>query len=144
MSATADSSLIVALYLAEVDSAQADAACAAQPPPILLTDWHRVEIANAFERAVLTGRITSPQAAQLWQDFSADVIAGRFQIATVDHASVLGRTITLAQKHTATMGTRSLDLVHIATALELGADTLLSFDDRQKKAAIAEGLIVLP
>ena len=31
MSATADSSLIVALYLAEVNSARADTACAAQP-----------------------------------------------------------------------------------------------------------------
>ncbi len=144
MSATADSSLIVALYLAEVDSARADAVCAAQLPPILLTDWHRVEIANAFERAVLSGRIAAPQAAQLWQDFSEDVNAGRFRIAAVDHQAVLGRSLILTQKHTATKGTRSLDLIHIATALELGADTLLSFDDRQKKAASAEGLVVLP
>jgi len=66
MRATADSSLIVALYLAETDSARADAAFAAAPPLILLTDWHRVEIANAFQRAVKTGRITTVQAALLW------------------------------------------------------------------------------
>jgi hypothetical protein len=78
MSATADSSLIVALYLAEVDSARADAACAAVPPPILLTDWHRVEIANDFQRAVKNGRITHAQAAQLWQDFTDDGNAGPF------------------------------------------------------------------
>ena len=144
MSATADSSLIVALYLAEVDSARADAACAAVPPPILLTDWHRVEIANAFQRAVKNGRITSTQAAQLWQDFTGDVNAGRFQIVAIDHAAVLARTLALTQKHTATTGTRSLDLIHIATALEIKAADFLSFDHRQRLAASDEGLNVIP
>ena len=144
MSATADSSLIVALYLAEVDSARADAACAAVPPPILLTDWHRVEIDNAFQRAVKNGRITSTQAAQLWQDFTDDVTVGRFEIVAIDHAAVLTRTLTLTQKHTATTGTRSLDLIHIASALELGATDFLSFDHRQRQAASAEGLNIAP
>ena len=144
MSATADSSLIVALYLAEVDSARADAACAAVPPPILLTDWHRVEIANAFQRAVKNGRVTSTQAAQLWQDFTDDVNAGRFEIAAIDHAAVLTRTLALTQKHTATTGTRSLDLIHIASALETGAADFLSFDHRQRQTASAEGMNVIP
>jgi len=144
MSATADSSLIVALYLAEADSARADAACAAMPPPVRLTDWHRVEIANAFQRAVKNGRITAAQASQLWQDFNADIAAGRFEIATLDHAAVLSRTLALTQKHTATTGTRSLDLIHIATALELGATDFLSLDHRQRQAANAEGLRVMP
>jgi predicted nucleic acid-binding protein len=144
MSATADSSLIVALYLAEVDSARADAACAALPPPILLTDWHRVEIANAFQRAVKNGRINSTQAAQLWQDFTDDVTAGRFEIVAIDHAAVLTRTLALTQKHTATTGTRSLDLIHIATALEIEAADFLSFDHRQREAGSAEGLKVIP
>lgn len=144
MSATADSSLIVALYLAEVDSVRADAACAGVPPPILLTDWHRVEIANAFQRAVKNARITAAQAAQLWQDFTTDIAAGRFEIAALDHAAVLARTLMLTQKHTATTGTRSLDLIHIATALEICAVEFLSFDHRQRQAASAEGLMVTP
>lgn len=144
MSATADSSLIVALYLAEVDSARADAACAAVPPPILLTDWHRVEIANAFQRAVKNARITDVQAAQLWQDFTDDINTGRFKIVVIDHAAVLARTLALTQKHTATTGTRSLDLIHIASALELAATDFLSLDYRQRQAASAEGLDVIP
>lgn len=144
MSATADSSLIVALYLAEVDSARADAACAAVPPPIHLTDWHRVEIANAFQRAVKNGRITAAQAALLWQDFTDDINTGRFEIAAIDHAAVLTCTLALTQKHTATTGTRSLDLIHIATALELGVADFLSLDTRQRLAASDEGLKVTP
>jgi predicted nucleic acid-binding protein len=171
MSATADSSLIVALYLNEPDSTRADAACASVAPPVRLTDWHRVEIANAFQRAVKTGRITSAQAVQLWQDFTDDVALGRFEIVAVDHAAVLARTIALTQKYTATTGTRSLDLIHIASTIEIGftdwmrLDKLqrqmlgmtgkapgieigvthfLSFDNRQRQVASAEGLIVLP
>ena len=144
MSATADSSLIVALYLAEVDSARADTACADVPPPIQLTDWHREEIAHAFQRAVKNGRITAAQAELLWQDFTDDVTAGRFEIASIDHAAVLSRTLALTQKHTATTGTRSLDLIHIATALEIEAADFLSFDHRQRLAANDEGLNVIP
>ena len=144
MSATADSSLIVALYLAEGDSARADAACASVSPPILLTDWHRVEIANAFQRAVKSGRITQGQAAQLWQDFATDIVAGRFKVVSIDHAAVLARTLVLTQEHTATTGTRSLDLIHIAAALETGATEFLSLDHRQRQTANAEGLKVIP
>jgi predicted nucleic acid-binding protein len=39
---------------------------------------------------------------------------------------------------------RSLDLLHVATALEIGAMEFLSFDDRQRRTARAEGLNVLP
>jgi len=144
MSATADSSLIVALYLAEADSPRADTACLSVSPPVLLTDWHRVEIANAFQRAVKNGRITAAQAAQLWQDFCSDISMGRFEIVQIDHATVLARTMSLAQIYTATLGTRSLDLIHVATAQEINATAFLSFDARQRQTAVAEGLNVLP
>ncbi len=144
MSATADSSLIVALYLNEADSARADGTCAFVAPPVRLTDWHLVEIANAFQRAVKNTRITPEQAVLLWRNFTDDVATGRFEIVQVDHAAVLARTLTLTQKHTATSGTRSLDLIHIASALEIGVTDFLSFDNRQRDAAKAEGLKVLP
>jgi predicted nucleic acid-binding protein len=144
MSAMADSSLIVALYINEADSSRADAACAFVAPPLRLTDWHLVEIANAFQRAVKNARITPEQAKLLWQDFTDDIALGRFEIVQVDHAAVLARTLTLTQKHTATTGTRSLDLIHIASAIEIGATDFLSFDHRQREAAKAEGLKVLP
>ena len=144
MSATADSSLIVSLYLPEPNSALADAACNSMPPPIRLTDWRRVEISSAFQRAVKNGRITAAQAFLLWQDFENDVASGRFEVVGVNHSSVLARALVLTQKHAATIGTRTLDVIHIATALEFSATDFLSFDNRQRQAASAEGLMVLP
>jgi hypothetical protein len=44
------------------------------------------------------------------------------------------------ERKSASLGTRSLDLMHVAAAMLLEATALLSFDDRQRKAATAEGL----
>ena len=43
-----------------------------------------------------------------------------------------------------TLGTRSLDLLHVAAALVLDTKVFFSFDDRQRKAAASEGLKVKP
>ncbi len=47
----------------------------------------------------------------------------------------------LAQKHTRRLGTRSLDILHVACAAVLGARTFYTFDERQRKLAKAEGLL---
>jgi predicted nucleic acid-binding protein len=38
------------------------------------------------------------------------------------------------------MGTRALDILHVASALLLRAERILTFDDRQRQLAHAEGL----
>lgn len=46
----------------------------------------------------------------------------------------------LARKHGARLGVRTLDTLHIVSALELEAERFLIFDDRQKKLAKTVGL----
>ncbi len=48
--------------------------------------------------------------------------------------------VDLARKHVAHIGTRTLDSLHVACALELKADRFWTFDERQKKLAKAAGL----
>ena len=50
----------------------------------------------------------------------------------------------LSDRHSASLGTRSLDLMHVGAAMLLEATAFLSFDDRQRKAAAMEGLEVFP
>jgi predicted nucleic acid-binding protein len=50
----------------------------------------------------------------------------------------------LSDRHTFRFGTRSLDLLQTATAITLGVKEMLTFDERQAKAAKAEGLKVKP
>ena len=54
------------------------------------------------------------------------------------------KSFELADRHSARLGTRSLDLMHVAAALLLKADVFFSFDERQRKSAKAEGLKVKP
>ena len=49
----------------------------------------------------------------------------------------------LRAEHSLTMVVRSMDLFHVAIAIEVGADALLSFDAEQIALAKAAGLAVL-
>jgi hypothetical protein len=59
-----------------------------------------------------------------------------FSASTVD----LARQLSL--KFSARLGTRSLDVLHVASALALRASTFLTFDLRQRKLALAAKLRV--
>jgi predicted nucleic acid-binding protein len=51
---------------------------------------------------------------------------------------------TLSKRHTAAGGHRAFDVLHVATALHLGAREFLTFDTNQRKLAAAEKLKVRP
>jgi predicted nucleic acid-binding protein len=46
----------------------------------------------------------------------------------------------IARTHTAHLGTRTLDVLHVASALILGATDFYTFDKNQRKLARIEGL----
>ena len=48
----------------------------------------------------------------------------------------------LSEHYTDAQGHRAMDILHVATAIELGAKAFLTFDRNQKKLAESEGLIV--
>ena len=50
--------------------------------------------------------------------------------------------IELARKYTPRFGLRTLDVLHVAVAVELKAEQFWTFDDRQAKLAKAVGLKV--
>ena len=52
-------------------------------------------------------------------------------------------TLRLSTAHSRTLGTRTLDLLHVAAALTLQATEFITCDDRQAKAATKEGLKVV-
>ena len=54
------------------------------------------------------------------------------------------KALELSDGYTVSLATRSLDLVHVATALVISARIFYSFDERQRQAASAEGLGVKP
>ncbi|MDB6133248.1 MAG: PilT protein domain protein [Verrucomicrobiales bacterium] len=72
----------------------------------------------------------------------SDVKAGALHLAAVDWADVHQHAERLSLQHTRSGGHRTVDILHVATALHLGATEFLTFDSNQKKLAKAEGLSV--
>jgi predicted nucleic acid-binding protein len=48
----------------------------------------------------------------------------------------------MARRQTPQSGTHTLDILHVASALELKAEMFYTFDRNQEKLAKAEGLLV--
>ena len=54
------------------------------------------------------------------------------------------RALSLSRRRSARLGTRTLDVLHVAAALVHKPDVFYTFDERQRQLARAERLSVLP
>ena len=143
MKAYADSSFIVALYLQEQNSGAVAAFMQQYGMALPFTAWHRLEVRNAMRLAVFHRAIESFQAkAQLGQ-LEIDLREKTLVVHTpIDWVNILRKAEHLGAARNESLGCRSSDLFHVASALESGADQFLTFDDRQRKMAKAAGLTV--
>jgi predicted nucleic acid-binding protein len=69
-----------------------------------------------------------------------DIEQGRYVQADLLWRAALNRAAELSREYSRTLGTRSLDVLHVASALELGLKTFISFDSRQQSLVRAVGL----
>ena len=142
MNAYADTGFVVTLYKEEATSTRAAALMAKQTASVRLSQLGELEFRNALHLAVFRGELTAGDAALKKRLFQEDVANGIFAITPVPASRLFAKAMELADRHSARLGTRSLDLMHVAAAVLLKANTFLSFDERQRKAAMAEGLNV--
>lgn len=144
MNAYADTGFVVSLYKAETTSAAAAATMGQLQAPVWLSPLGELELHNAFQLAVFRGEIDTASALRKKQLFAEDLAKGVFVILPVPAATLYSKAIELAERHSANLGSRSLDLMHVAAALILKADLFLSFDERQRNVAEKEEMKVRP
>lgn len=142
MIAYADTGFLVSLYGHDGHSAVASA-LVKQQPIFLLTPLGEAEFTNALQLQVFRKQWTRREAKLVLEEFLRHQGAGVFRIEPLT-SEFWGKAIALSRRHTARLGTRTLDLLHVAAAIVLNADVLYSFDERQRKLAAAEQLPVLP
>ena len=75
-------------------------------------------------------------------DWYQDVATGLNALVPVDTDLVINLAADLSGKHTAEGGHRTLDILHLATAIHLQAKAFLTFDARQRHLAKFLGLKV--
>jgi predicted nucleic acid-binding protein len=139
-----DSSFLVSLISNDNRSADAAAYMARTAEPLLFTPLHRIEARNALRNAAGRGEITASEQRAAFHRIDEDLREGLLIHSPVGWTDVFRRADELSEKHAATEGQRTIDLLHVALALESGAKTFLSFDARQRKLAKAAGLKVKP
>lgn len=74
----------------------------------------------------------------------ANLDAGALVVTPSDWSDVLVRAEQISSQHTPSGGHRYLDILHVATALHLGAIEFLTFDVNQRKLSVAAGLAARP
>lgn len=148
MIAPPDSSFLFALYSVREQTPRAKAWLARHAAPVALTELQEYEFRVAVQHEIFRHRADPDQgipegaAIQLLLDFEHDLDRGIWLPTSFDMSAVLGIATELSEKHTAAFGDRSFDILHVATALHLGAREFLTFDAPQRRLAEAEGLIV--
>jgi predicted nucleic acid-binding protein len=141
LSIYADSSFFVSLYLPDRHLALATRRLAAQPARVWLTPLHRAELANSVAQQLFMKKISAAEAQAVYRKFDRDR-QSRFWMEVNLPEMAFDRCIQLAQQYGGRIALGTLDTLHIASALELGAERFWTLDLRQAKLARAAGLKV--
>jgi predicted nucleic acid-binding protein len=105
-----------------------------------LTHHGRTELINSIALAAFRNEISLDAAETSWLALDQAFQAGAFRQADLLWRAALNRAGELSRRYSAQFGTRSLDVLHVACALELQAKHFLSFDQRQIALAETVGL----
>ncbi|MCF7734106.1 MAG: PIN domain-containing protein [Akkermansiaceae bacterium] len=144
----ADTSFLCSIYRKQDHSAEADALREAMTEPLYFTGLLEFEFLQAIELQVwLHSRDRSKgysrrEANGMIADWETDVATGNNRIVVADMDAVLRLSRALSLQSTAQGGHRTVDILHVATAVHLGARVFLTFDARQQILARHAGLEV--
>ena len=150
MIAYPDTSFLCALYRRQDNSAEAAAYFKALPEALHVSGLLLYEFRQSVRFQVWlhsrdkTKGYPLADCGRALADLQTDLDTGALVTVAADWPDVHRLAETLSKRHTTSGGHRSLDVLHVATALHLGAREFLTFDSNQRKLAAAEKLKVKP
>jgi predicted nucleic acid-binding protein len=139
LSGYADTSFLVSLYIPDSNSVAAAARMQHLPLPLFVTSLGELELMNALQLRLFRREIGRREMREAHAAFRADARDGVLAMKPLSEG-VYAQARRLASKWTPKLGTRTLDIVHVASAVVLKADSFHTFDGRQKRLARAVGL----
>ena len=138
MSIYADTSFFVSLYVTDRHTTEAERRAASRPV-VWMTPLHAAEWTHAIELHVFRKAMTHSQASRLLEQFREHRLRGVWREAAVPEQA-FEVCAQLAERYAGRLGVRTLDTLHVASALELKAERFWTFDERQRELAEAAGL----
>ncbi|HOC57172.1 MAG TPA: type II toxin-antitoxin system VapC family toxin [Verrucomicrobiota bacterium] len=150
MIAFPDTSFLCAFYRRQSNSPIAAAHAATMKEPLHVTALLVYEFRQSLRFQVWRHSHNPRQGMPLadaqaaLNQLETDLANGVAVLAPCHFQEVFRRAEALSARHTISEGHRSFDILHVATALHLGAREFLTFDVNQRTLAAAEQLKVNP
>lgn len=136
-----DTSALLKLYLREAGSEEVQARVTAQDLPLPVWEIQEMEFINALHLKVFWKEITHEAARAQIDLFELRKKRGLYVFPKI-HRSDLMDTFRRLSEKTPALGCRTVDILHVACALEVGATEFMTFDQRQSSLAAITGLRV--
>ena len=143
-----DTSFLFALYRLQENSPQAAAYFSAMAGPLEVTTLLLYEFRQSVRFQIrlhlhhASKGIPKGVGRKMLADLKADLLSGAVVIVPCPWPQVHAAAERLSELYTEVHGHRAMDILHVATAQELGAKEFLTFDANQRKLAVADGLKV--
>lgn len=141
MSAYADTSFLVSVYVIDAHTPKALPLIRSASLPLLATALTEFELENAIWQYQFRRELTGSDVKACIGAFRKDLANSLFDMKPFG-AEMFRRASLISASQTPRLGTRALDVLHVATAIVLGAQDFYTFDRSQAKLADAEGLAV--
>jgi len=138
----ADASFVASLYVPDSNSAAALRKITSAQFPVLLADFGELEFINAISLCLFRKELHPSRADAARRAFRDDVENGILSILPLPEGA-LPHARRIAMQRTPLLGTRSIDVLHVAVAITVKAEIFFTFDRKQSKLAVAEGLHVV-
>jgi predicted nucleic acid-binding protein len=134
----ADTSFFVSIYVEDLHSSFAEELINSRPR-IWFTPLHYAEWTHAIAQQVFHKKMSAAEAQQTYRHLEKDRAVGLW-LETAMPEGTFDICADLARRHGPRLGVRTLDSLHVASALQLKAERFWTFDERQAMLAKAEGL----
>jgi uncharacterized protein len=133
-----DATALVKLFVPEEESDPLNQALAGLTD-VIVSDLALTEMASALGRRTRERRLTREEAKRLYREASK-------LLASSQHAELTPPIHRRAERLMLSLPVpvRALDALHLATALDAEAATVVTFDPQLRNAAVSQGLFVAP
>lgn len=138
-----DTGVLLKLYLPERRAVEAVAFVNASPVKPPVNSLHELEMRSALRQKTGRAELTETECDALIAQVESDLATGVHERVTVSWPDVFTTAEVLSAAHGVATLCRSLDTLHVALAMELGATEFCTFDLRQSRMAAAAGLTVI-
>ena len=141
-----DTSAVVKLFAREADSAAFKSLVTREPQRLVTAELTRLELWSTLRRKEAEGFLNGGEAGVLLSDFDSGCAKSEWKLVpnSADVRGEFERIVEMCCSQTPPIFIRTLDALHIASALVVGETEIVATDRRLRDAATLLGFQLFP